>query len=152
MFDFLAYSEDSPTGLVWTGPSSPLSRVKKGQVAGCKEPTGYWCVTIKRKRFYSHRVVWELNHGPIPEGLVIDHIDRNKRNNRIENLRLVTAQQNCYNRTRRLRKFTRRRGDQWIAYFVIPKINKYVHVGVYDTEQEAHIAAISRRLELYWAI
>lgn len=45
-----------------------------------------------------HRAVWELANGPIPDGLQIDHIDRNKQNNLIENLRTVTSAENNQNK------------------------------------------------------
>ncbi|MCG3180456.1 MAG: hypothetical protein BIFFINMI_02817 [Phycisphaerae bacterium] len=37
-----------------------------------------------------HRAVWEANRGPIPEGMAIHHVNGNNRDNRIENLQLVT--------------------------------------------------------------
>lgn len=46
-----------------------------------------------------HRLVWERANGPIPEGMVIDHKDRNGFNNQKENLRLATSKQNSYNRS-----------------------------------------------------
>lgn len=46
-----------------------------------------------------HRQVWIYHNGDIPSGMVIDHIDRNKSNNQIENLRLVTPSENNHNIT-----------------------------------------------------
>ena len=46
---------------------------------------------------YLHRAVWECHHGQIPNGLMIDHINRGRADNRIENLRLVTAKENRMN-------------------------------------------------------
>ena len=52
------------------------------------------------KQTYVHRVVWEQAHGPIPKGMVIDHINGDRHDNRLENLRLVTRQQNQMNMKR----------------------------------------------------
>ena len=54
----------------------------------------------KKKKYYSARFIWECYNGLIPPGLVIDHINRIRVDNRLENLRVVTPQQNCSNRTR----------------------------------------------------
>ncbi len=45
---------------------------------------------------YAHRIIWFLYYGFFPEK-IIDHINRNKSDNRIENLRLVTENENCIN-------------------------------------------------------
>lgn len=52
----------------------------------------------------AHIVVWEIHYGKVPAGFLIDHIDRNKSNNRIGNLRLVTHSQNQQNRGKDSRK------------------------------------------------
>lgn len=45
-----------------------------------------------------HRCVYHYFKGAIPEGMQIDHIDRNKKNNNIENLRIVSCSSNCLNK------------------------------------------------------
>lgn len=45
-------------------------------------------------RSYLHRVIWEAFYGPIPKGLVVDHIDGDRMNNSIDNLQLLTRAAN----------------------------------------------------------
>jgi hypothetical protein len=59
---------------------------------------GYISVSINKKCYQLHRVIWKLYYGEEPHGKVIDHINRNKTDNRINNLRLVTWGVNCLNR------------------------------------------------------
>ena len=54
---------------------------------------------------YIHRLVWETYMGEIPENLEVDHIDENPHNNKLENLRLVTAKQNSRSYFRKHRGF-----------------------------------------------
>ena len=49
---------------------------------------------IKPKNYYIHRFEWECVKGVIPEGFVIDHCDSVKTNNNIENLQLLTLDEN----------------------------------------------------------
>ena len=69
---------------------------KKGRVAGSLKPTGYTVVEIKNQNIMAHRLVWIMHNGSF-EGF-IDHIDGNRSNNKIENLRLATVLQNSWNR------------------------------------------------------
>lgn len=62
------------------------------------ERNGYLRVHIGDTRFYSvHRIMWETFIGPIEDGYEIDHIDGNKKNNQLSNLRKINHQQNMAN-------------------------------------------------------
>ena len=55
----------------------------------------------EREPIKMHNYIWNLKIGEIPEGKMVDHIDNNGLNNCIENLRLVTSQENAFNQTKR---------------------------------------------------
>jgi len=76
----------------------------KGQKVGTLNRAGYLVCAIRRKQYRVSRLIWMMHFGDIPKGKQIDHIDRNRLNNRIENLRLVTPSQNSQNRTYRANK------------------------------------------------
>lgn len=68
-----------------------------GCIAGAINGNGYSHVMINGKIMLQHRIVFLIHKGYIPK--YIDHVDRNRLNNKIENLREVTARQNQANRS-----------------------------------------------------
>lgn len=96
------YDETSESFLRWNQPrysaknNSWMCR-KVGDLAGTRMKAGHWRVSVDRKGYLVHRLIWELFNGPLEEGLVIDHIDKNPSNNNIGNLRLVTNAVNSRN-------------------------------------------------------
>lgn len=88
------YHEDSPSGLIW---SLTRGNQRAGNVAGNKQSNGYWRVG-RNNRTLAHRIVWEIFNGPIPDGWVVDHLDGNRSNNRITNLRCIEYACNSQNR------------------------------------------------------
>lgn len=87
-----------------------------GDVAGSLHRTnGYVVVRYLGRDYGAHRIIWEMHNGAIPDGRYIDHIDRNKSNNRLENLRLVTHKQNMQNKGKQRRNRSGYNGVSWDA-------------------------------------
>jgi hypothetical protein len=66
-----------------------------GKTAGCNDKFGYGIVRLKNKNHRLHRLIWLYHYGFLPK--IIDHIDNNPLNNKIENLREANNYQNGQN-------------------------------------------------------
>jgi hypothetical protein len=90
-----------------------LWRSRTGKEAGCVGNRGYSCVCINYRKYMTHRLIW-IMHGndPVP---MLDHINGDQLDNRIENLRPADASQN--QRTQQLRKDSTSgiKGVSWIS-------------------------------------
>lgn len=78
-----------------------VARLWNGRYAGqaaftAKDGKGYFHGSVFSRNFRAHRIAWAIYHGEWPEG-PIDHIDHDRTNNRIANLRSVSASGNCRN-------------------------------------------------------
>lgn len=70
-------------------------KIVVGNIVGTKNKDGYLQVSIQKKKYYVHRLIFLYHFGFLPES--VDHIDGDKNNNRIENLRAASLHQNNYN-------------------------------------------------------
>lgn len=102
---------------------------------------GYRKVVIDRQPCLLHRVIWKWVKGVDPSELVIDHIDRNRSNNRIHNLRVTDAQGNGVNKPGRgyyLRRDVNRSKPWCVSRYAAPGQPTVEH---YSTEAEAKARA-----------
>ena len=108
--------------------------------------TAYAKTTLKgkkeKKEFYLHRFVtgYEGN-------LVIDHINGNGLDNRKENLRICSRSRNAMNLHRKYQGVSKRKSGRYRA--VICNNYKKIHIGTYDTIEEALEARKAKELELF---
>lgn len=107
--------------------------------------TDVWDINTKRhKRTYLHRIIYTFYKGDIIDKRVIDHINRNKLDNRIQNLRMVIPAKNSQNRYTLPFKENPHKGvrktykNHYQAYFNFQ--GKQHTIGTYKTEQEAAFA------------
>lgn len=73
---------------------------KRGQPVGRVCSRGYVEVHDGRSTYRAHRMIWQHVHGPIPDGMEINHKNGIKTDNRIENLELVTRSENALHASR----------------------------------------------------
>ena len=125
-------------------------RVKSGDRAGTLNPNGYRTIGMNGKLYLEHRLIF-LMFNPTWDifdySFEIDHINNVKDDNRINNLRLVTSQENQFNKTKE-------KGYTWIKerqkFRARIKLNgKNKHLGYFDNEDEAKNAYLNAKKELH---
>jgi hypothetical protein len=84
----------------------------EGAVVGWSNKIGYLAVQIDGQKHYCHRLAWLYSYGYLPEHN-IDHINRNKKDNRIKNLREISQQCNTRNNGNRKNNSSGVKGVSW---------------------------------------
>ena len=134
------------TGLAWS------IRRKAAREIAAKEGSGYIAAKNHGAVIKLHRAAWTAINGPIPADMVIDHINNDRQDNRLSNLRLVTKGEN----TRKFRKNSRNTsgltgvfasGKRWSA--IIKSDGSQRRIGTFDDRETAYLKYIERKIEAH---
>ena len=114
---------------------------KIGDVVGYAHCQGYLSIRLSGKYYLLHRLVWLYMYGYFPKE-EIDHIDHNRTNNALSNLRLVSSQENKQNSRLSKNNKTGHNGvslhkktGKYRAYIMVNR--KQIYLGLFETLQEA---------------
>jgi hypothetical protein len=141
--------------LYWKNRTAPGSHVKTGQKAGRPhsgngKKSGYSHVHILGKNYLTHRLIFLMFNGYLPKE--VDHINGNRSDSRIENLRASDKSQNAQNAKIRKDNTTGVKGvyPSNGKYKAQIQCNKQRHsVGCFDTIAEAEEAIKQKRVEIH---
>lgn len=143
----LLYYKD---GVLFWRENRGVNKVK-GRVAGSKRRDGYWGLRIKKKSYLAHRIIFLMFHGYCPTSL--DHINGDRGDSRIENLRPANSYQNNRNSKRRVDNKSGTKGvwfvphiNKWQAMIYVD--NRRINLGYFEAIEEARTRATKAR-ELY---
>ena len=139
---------DQETGIfTWKVKSS--NRIKIGNVAGSIGNFGYVIITIDKKHYVAHRLAWLYVNNILPTK-DIDHINGNRADNRIENLREATRSENSCNSKLRSNNVSGIKGiswhnaaKKWEASINVNGIKKYL--GIFDSKDLAELVITEAR-------
>lgn len=130
---------------------------KAGKLAMKSGRNGYYMIAVGRDQFMAHRVIFTMFNGQIHAGAVIDHMNREKSDCRIENLRAVNPQvnaENCMKSDKRNLSGIRgvhmkTRGSETRYYARISIGGKTVALGAYKTAEEAGRAYVDAKAHMH---
>lgn len=123
--------------------------------AGHRNQHGYGRVNVGGNRLrVVHHLAWELVHGPIPDGLEVDHVCFNRACINVDHLRTVTRSDNARHRQGAqpnsksgVRNVHACKGGRWMVRLKVA--GKHMYFGSYDTIEEAEQVAIRARREVF---
>ena len=102
-------------------------------------------IQLHRLTFFIHNPSWNIYDGSIDNS--IDHIDGDKLNNNIENLRCVTHQENQWNQTKAKGYTWHKQKKKWQAQIKVD--GKKIYLGLFDIEENARSAYLEGKIKYH---
>jgi hypothetical protein len=142
------FSYNPKTGIFrWLNPP-PRCRSKRGDRAGIGTSHGYRKLSFEAQQVLEHRAAWLMVHGTIDERL-IDHINHDRADNRIDNLRLVDHAQNVWNKSLKHSIAYARPSSKGVRFeSMIRHRGKRIFIGMFASKAEAEAAYQEKAKEL----
>jgi len=144
--EVLAY--DPSTGIFTWYPQIRKGGWKEERKAGTRKSTGHLVIRVDDVLYHAHRLAWLWVYGEWPKG-DIDHINGDRQDNRISNLRDVTRRENSQNLERHRQLGSHVLGASYYGggWYARKRINgELVYLGKYKTQEEAHAAYMAKEV------
>ena len=127
--------------------------VVTGKNLGTDNGFGYLRITVLGRSYYAHRLAWFYTSGEWAD--TVDHINGNRSDNRIVNLRNCSVSENNQNRTKTQKNSVsqtlgvgwHKKAKKWQAHVCIYKERKYL--GLFENVNDAHKAYLNAKEEIY---
>lgn len=120
----------------------------RGEIAGTTREDGYVRITVDGRQYWAHRLAYFYIYGRMPK--VIDHKDRDRSNNALDNLRNVTYSENNQNaglesacNKSGYKGVFKAKNDKWFARITVDGTT--THLGTFNTPEDAHDAYVAEK-------
>ena len=143
-----------PTTGEFSWKTSRRGTALSGVAGSVHKSTGYRNITIDGTKYRAHRLAWLVVTGSDPGELEIDHINRDRADNRFSNLRLATTQQNqrnlslaCTNTSGIKGVHWHKQRNKWRAK--VQHKGRFIHVGCFELLEDAAAAVQKARRKVH---
>lgn len=152
-YDVIEYPNKEYLHSIFKYDNGILYRIKDGAKAGSMDK-GYCKIQIGKKSYRRNRLVYIMHYGDIPHKKVIDHINGDSTDDRIENLNAITQGQNLQKKNKKPKSSSNfcgvhfcKKHNKWRATITVNK--KQSHIGYFENEIDAAMAYNEKSLILY---
>ena len=151
IFEYFQYDPD--TGIIrWKIDNGPKNW--KGKIVGHLNSKGYIEIRFRGRTYQGHRIAYALGHNTLDIPPMLDHVNCDKSDNSLNNLRAATNQENSCNKKKKPETTSKYKGVSWHLRYEkwqvqIRHNGKSIYLGYYHSEEQAHAAYCKAAAELH---